>query len=162
VREFKPPFSPDSVVGEMAALLKSYRISRVTGDRYAGEWSRERFLKHGINYEVSKRPKSDIYRDFLPLLNGKRCDLLDNERLLNQLVSLERRTARGGKDSIDHPPGTHDDVANVCAGVLTNLIVGKYAYDVELNNVPAHPDEKQSSTVNMLSGLERMMTARFW
>jgi hypothetical protein len=31
---------------------------------------------------------------------------------------LERRVARSGKDSIDHPPGGHDDVANACAGVL--------------------------------------------
>jgi hypothetical protein len=31
---------------------------------------------------------------------------------------LERRTARGGKDSIDHSPGQHDDVANAVAGAL--------------------------------------------
>jgi hypothetical protein len=33
------------------------------------------------------------------------------------LTSLERRTARGGKDSIDHPPRQHDDIANAVAGV---------------------------------------------
>jgi hypothetical protein len=26
--------------------------------------------------------------------------------------------ARGGKDSIDHPPGAHDDVANAVAGAI--------------------------------------------
>jgi hypothetical protein len=31
---------------------------------------------------------------------------------------LERRTARGGKDSIDHAPGAHDDLANCVAGSL--------------------------------------------
>ena len=35
-----------------------------------------------------------------------------------QLCSLERRTARGGKDSIDHSPGMHDDIANAVAGAL--------------------------------------------
>jgi hypothetical protein len=30
VREIKPPFAPDQVVSEFAALLKNYRISRVT------------------------------------------------------------------------------------------------------------------------------------
>ena len=30
----------------------------------------------------------------------------------------ERRTARGGKDSIDHPRGAHDDVANAVAGAI--------------------------------------------
>ena len=41
------------VVEEFAALLKSYGISRVTGDAYAGEWPRERFASHGITYDVS-------------------------------------------------------------------------------------------------------------
>jgi hypothetical protein len=36
LREIKPPFSPESVVGEFSALLKSYRVSKITGDRYAG------------------------------------------------------------------------------------------------------------------------------
>jgi hypothetical protein len=35
-----------------------------------------------------------------------------------QLRFLERRTARGGKDSIDHGPGQHDDLANSVAGAL--------------------------------------------
>lgn len=37
LREVKPPFSPEAVVIELAALLKSYRVTRVSGDRYAGE-----------------------------------------------------------------------------------------------------------------------------
>jgi hypothetical protein len=40
-----------------------------------------------------------------PLLNSGRVELLDNSRLISQLCNLERRTARGGRDSIDHPPG---------------------------------------------------------
>jgi len=44
--------------------------------------------------------------------------LLDVPRLASQLCGLERRTARGGKDSIDHGPGAHDDLANAAAGAL--------------------------------------------
>jgi hypothetical protein len=116
VRERKPPFSPEAVVNEFAELLRSYRICKVTGDRYAGDWPRERFREHGIAYEPSDKPKSDLYRDLLPVLNSRKLDLLDDQRLLAQLTSLERRTARGGKDSIDHPPGSHDDLANAVAG----------------------------------------------
>ena len=47
-----------------------------------------------------------------------RVALLDNARLKNQLVDLERRTSRIGRDVIDRPPGGHDDVANPCAGAL--------------------------------------------
>jgi len=36
----------------------------------------------------------------MPLINSRGCDLLDNDRMLHQLVSLERRTARGGRDCI--------------------------------------------------------------
>jgi hypothetical protein len=43
--------------------------------------------------------------------------LVDNPRLVNQIAAPERRTSRGGKDSIDHAPGAHDDLANVVAGV---------------------------------------------
>ena len=121
VREVRPPFSPDSVVEEFAALLKTYGVSRVTGDAYAGEWPRERFASHGITYDVSTRNKSQIYGEFLPALNGQRVRLLDLPRLTGQLVSLERRTARGGRDSIDHAPGAHDDLANAVCGVLVNL-----------------------------------------
>jgi hypothetical protein len=118
IRERRPPFSPKSVVDEFAQLLRIYGITAVRGDRYAGEWPRERFRVHGIAYELSDKSKSDIYRDFLPIVNSKQCDLLDHQRLFGQLVSLERRTARGGRDSIDHAPGGHDDVANAVAGVV--------------------------------------------
>src|SRR5207302_1297685 len=36
VREVRPPFSPDTVVTEFAAVLKSYGLVEVEGDAYAG------------------------------------------------------------------------------------------------------------------------------
>jgi hypothetical protein len=45
-------------------------LSRVTGDRYAGEWSRERFRVYGITYDLSEKPKGDIHRNVLPMLNA--------------------------------------------------------------------------------------------
>jgi hypothetical protein len=41
--------------------------------------------------------------------------------LVDQLVNLERRTGRGGRDIIDHPPHGHDDIANAVAGVCELL-----------------------------------------
>lgn len=118
IRERKPPFSPEDTTAEFCQLLKAYRISRVQGDRYAGEWPREQFRKGGITYECSAKPKSDLYRDMMPLINSGKVDLLEHDRLQTQLISLERRTSRGGRDSIDHPPGGHDDIANAVAGCL--------------------------------------------
>ena len=118
IREIVPPFSPESVAKEFAELLKHYRIRQVWGDRYAGEWPREQFRKHNIIYRVSEKAKSDIYRDLLPIINSRKCELLDDPKLFTQLANLERRTARGGRDSIDHPPGSHDDVVNAVAGAI--------------------------------------------
>jgi len=117
VREIPAPFDPESATEEFAKLLKSYRLSRVTGDRYAGEWCRQAFEKRGICYTPSEAPKSALYTDLLPKLNSRMIRLVDNSRLINQLAALERKTSRGGKDTIDHPPAGHDDVANVVAGV---------------------------------------------
>ncbi|HEY6676325.1 MAG TPA: hypothetical protein VIZ87_06020 [Terrimicrobium sp.] len=119
IRERRSPFSPEQVVGDFADTLKSYRISRVVGDRYGGVWPAEQFKKCGIIYEASDRTKSQLYFDLLPLINSSQIRLIDNDRLVHQLVSLERRTARGGRDSIDHPPGARDDVANAVAGVAS-------------------------------------------
>jgi hypothetical protein len=109
LREIKAPFSPENAVSEFAALLKSYKISKIEGDHYAGSWPIEQFRKFGIHYVPSARPKSELYVDLLPLINSRRIELVDDARLINQLCALERRTARGGRDSIDHPPGGRDD-----------------------------------------------------
>ena len=121
IREVRPPFSPEGVVFDSAETLKRYGINRVVGDRYAGEWPREQFRKYGITYDPSAEPKSYLYQNLLPVINSQKVLLLDNERLINQLVSLERRTSRGGRDIIDHPPNGHDDIANAVAGVVSLL-----------------------------------------
>jgi hypothetical protein len=118
IRERKAPFSPESVVAEFAETLKEYGVSRIVGDRYSGEWCREAFRRHGIEYVPAEKPKSQIYIDVLPLLNSGAVELLDSERLVLQFVALERRTTRGGRDTVDHPPGGKDDLANSVAGVL--------------------------------------------
>jgi hypothetical protein len=118
VREHRPPFSPEAVVREFSALAKMYRLHTLTGDHWGGEFVREPFRTHGIKYDPSDKPKSDLYRDFLPLANSGKVELLDHARLATQLCALERRTARSGRDSIDHAPGGHDDIANAVAGAL--------------------------------------------
>jgi hypothetical protein len=119
IRERRPPFSPDDVCREFAATLKSYGITTVQGDHYAGQWPRERFAVHGVEYAPTNLTKNEIYLTALPMLNSARVELLDHPRCISQLCALERRTARSGKDSIDHPPNQHDDVCNaVCAALV--------------------------------------------
>lgn len=124
IRERKPPFSPEAVVLEFCETLKAYGISEVTGDRYAGEWPREQFRKCGIAYRIAEKPRSELYRDLLPGLNSGKIGLLDNPTLTTQLVGLERRVSRAGRESIDHAPGGHDDVANAVAGAMSLVSFG--------------------------------------
>jgi hypothetical protein len=126
IREIKPPFSPSTVIDDFARLLEMYRVRRVVGDRYAGEFTRELFRKQNIHYVCSEKTKSDLFRDLLPLLNSGRIFLPRNDRLVNQLCALERRTSRAGKDSIDHGPNGHDDLANAVAGAAHLISLALY------------------------------------
>ncbi len=114
-------------------MCKAYRVKRVGGDRYAGEFPRELFRKHGgIAYEPATKIKSDLFRDLLPLLNSGRIVLPKSERLVSQLCGLERRVSRAGKDSIDHGIGGHDDLANAVAGVCDVIVSGIGSYNLEV------------------------------
>jgi hypothetical protein len=62
-------------------------------------------------------------------INSKRVALLDHPRLILKLCGLERRVARSGRDSIDHAPGAHDDVANCVAGLYAETINKYPNYD---------------------------------
>lgn len=122
IREIRPPFSPEAVVAEFCDLMRRYRVSRVYGDRYGGEWVREAFRKAGVHYSASEKSKTELYRVLVPMVNSGAADLLDDDRLVAQLTQLERRVTRGGGDSIDHPPGGHDDLANAAAGAISHAM----------------------------------------
>ena len=136
LRERRPPFSPDDVAAEFAALLKSLSHHNISGDRYAGEWPRERFRAQDIGYEPAEKPKSDLYRDLLPTLNARRIDLIDDKRLQAAAGGLGAQDGEIGKDSIDHAPNGHDDLANAVAGVAGLLAVGSYMNDLNWVGVP--------------------------
>lgn len=118
VYEKRAPFDPSVAVAEIAALLDSYGLGTVTGDRYAANWVTEGFGKVGVAYSNSERDRSQLYLDAIPLFTSGRARLLDNPRLIHQFASLERRTSPLGKDRIDHGPNGHDDLCNAAAGAL--------------------------------------------
>jgi hypothetical protein len=120
-RGTKGKFDPMQVTREYAELLKQYRIGSVTGDNYAAQWTAGAWTDCGISYVRSDIPKSQIYLESLPLFTRGLVRLPDHQTLLRELRLLERQTHRGGKDSVDHPRGAHDDYANACCGVLRAL-----------------------------------------
>jgi hypothetical protein len=121
VRSVRAPFDPAAVVHEYAELLRRYRLRRVVGDAYSGEWVVSAFRGEGIAYRSAAKPKSVLYLEALPLFTRVEVEVPDDRRLLVELGALERRTARGGRDSVDHPRGGRDDSANAVCGLLVEL-----------------------------------------
>jgi hypothetical protein len=85
------------------------------------------------------------------MLNSGRITLPRCDRLFNQLVSLERHVARGGRDVIDHPRDQHDDLANAAMGaaVLAGSHGGYFealvraCRDDDAPNEPTWPDKER-------------------
>lgn len=114
---WRAPFNPHHIIGKQAEELKRFGLRSVTGDNYAAAFVADSFKSQGVHYLKSELAKSELYREFLPRLCSAEIELLDDECLIDQIASLERRTRSGGNDLIDHPPGGRDDLANVVAGV---------------------------------------------
>ena len=112
--------TPAAIVAEFADLLKSYSIREAKADRYGGSWPADEFERHAIRVEPAGKPKSDLYQDCLSALNSGRVELPPDDRMQTQFMSLERRTSRAGRDSVDHPPGGHDDRSNAVAGLVAS------------------------------------------
>ena len=147
VREIVAPFDPESATDEFVKLFQSYRIKKTSGDRYAAQWCAQAFEKRKIEYRPSELAKSALYQNLLPHLNGRTIRLLDNERAINQIASLERRTARGGRDSIDHPPQGRDDIANAIAG-LAYVAINRYVPPMaQWGTYGQFPDQRAPSSL---------------
>jgi hypothetical protein len=114
-------FDPQQVTQAYADLLREYGIHSVTGDAYSAQWVAGAWTGAGVSYVQSDLPKSRIYLEVLPLFARGLVKLPDHPTLLRELRLLERQTHRGGRDSVDHPRGGHDDHANALCGALRQL-----------------------------------------
>jgi hypothetical protein len=110
--------SPEAAVAEFSELCKSYGISTVTGDNYAKSWPQEAFRRYGILYLRCDQIRSDFYIAAARLIRSGRVELLDHPKMLLQFATLERKTSPFGRDTVNHPPGGHDDICNAVAGAL--------------------------------------------
>ena len=118
--------------------LKQYRCYKVEGDKYAGEWPKEQFAKQGVLYEECAEPKSELYLSLIPLLTSRHVELPDDAELGKQLMRLERRKTKVGRDVIDHPTGGHDDSANAVAGVC-KMVGSQTLFKPEYTTVQRRP-----------------------
>jgi hypothetical protein len=132
VYERRAPFDSEATITDVATLAKQYGVSTIRGDDYGADLVVAAFRRHGITYRNlrltdadgnnGKLNRSEIYLNAIGLFTAGRIRLPDNPRLVHQLISLERRASRSsGHDTVDHPAGGHDDLANAACGCLVAL-----------------------------------------
>ena len=123
----EPPFNPRIAVKKFTTVCRDYGVSKVTGDRYAGETFRADFQEYDISYQVADSSKSELYDQFEPRLNAGEVELLDDSKLQEQLLTL---VIKGSK--IQHLSGDHDDHANAAVGALLLATGKKGGFDLDL------------------------------
>jgi hypothetical protein len=116
VRGRRAPFDPSSVADEFSELMRQYRVRTATADRYAAEWVVSVFAERNIVTKPCEKSKSEVYLEAEPLFARGAISIPADRTLLTELRNLERRTHRGGRDTVDHPVAGHDDFANACCG----------------------------------------------
>jgi hypothetical protein len=133
LRAWAPPFSPSTVIAEIADLLRRYRLQKISGDRYSPGFVSEGFRMHGIRYEPSPFDRSQLYLEVLNGMNSAAVVFLDDRGLLRELRGFERRRgSNGGRDRVDHGPHAHDDRANAAAGAVVLAMQAPRAMDPKL------------------------------
>jgi hypothetical protein len=130
--EKRAPFDPDDALREVSDLCREFGSYTAYGDNWSAELLVAGFRRFGVTYknitvrdrgEEHKLNRSQIYLASLPAFTAGRVRLPYSERLIHQLISLERRPSSSGHDSVDHPQrgGHHDDLANVVAACVVML-----------------------------------------
>jgi hypothetical protein len=111
------PFRPVDVVARFAETLKSYRVRTITTDRYAAEWNASAWKDVGLEHRTSDLMRSELYLASLATFNAEKVELPPDRKKLNQFAQLQRRV-RGGRETVDHMSGGHDDRCNSVAGAV--------------------------------------------
>jgi hypothetical protein len=160
LRGREPPFDPQEVTREHAALAREYGCSRVYGDCYSGDWILSAFRECGVTYERAEKSKSDLYLEGLPTFSRGLVSLPEHRRLGRELRLLERHVSRTGRDRVDHGRGGSDDYANSVFGALhLAMSTGRYRYPRNMDWVSGPP--AADADAETAAAAERFQQQRF-
>ncbi len=116
--------NPTTILTEIANLITPYGVQILYTDQYQLESLQQIGLGLGLSIEgvdFTSKSKAKIYGNLQQLVNQKKLELLDPrlsepaERLVNELIWLERRQTAQSTVQISAPEGKHDDMASVLA-----------------------------------------------
>jgi hypothetical protein len=114
--EQRPPFAMRAVIKHVCSIARFWGCTEITGDQF-GKGYISFFAEHGIRYVVSPLNTPEIY------LHSRASWSADNvvlpvfetttERAVEQLLTLRRKVAPGGRETVDHigSKHVHDDLA---------------------------------------------------
>jgi len=112
------PVKSMEVAQFISTICKEYGISRVHADQYAFQPLKEIFEQYGINLvemPFTNTLKKQIYYNLKSLIHNLKIDLLDNPINISEIKQLKVEQTSTGLVRIGHPPGGHDDCADVTA-----------------------------------------------
>lgn len=140
-KAYTPPFSTKLVIDDIAELLSPYHIKKVYGDRHGQGYIESAFLDAGLKYKTvdAQHSASNNFLQAEKVINAGVVSLLDNAELLREFRILDRVRSLTG-DRVDHPRGTHDDLAAAVSGALV--------YAREAARVPASKMQVRSITLS--------------
>lgn len=114
-RHWPAPHDPAQVAREVAAFLHGYNVRSAVADQYGAELTRSIYAEAGLTLIASELNRSESYLALQPQFTTGRIEIPDDPRLRAELLGLERRTGKSGKDAVDHRVGQHDDLSNSLA-----------------------------------------------
>src|SRR2546426_2577326 len=120
----KSPLNSDTVLDDIAALAKEYRITSVVSDQYAVVPLSDGLRRRGVvltSQPLTNELKADIYGSLKRAVNLHEVELLDDRQLVAELIGLEIRPTPSGKPKIEAGHGGKDDRAMVVATVVHGL-----------------------------------------
>jgi hypothetical protein len=118
VRGRQGPFDPMAVTREYTALCKQYRVNSVTGDRYGKQWVQQAWRDLLGTYNEAGLYAWQLFLEALAPFNRGLVELPNLSPLVHEFKSLQRVAGWSGRESVECPRGSHDDLANSVAGCL--------------------------------------------
>lgn len=112
------PQDPAEIFAEVAKRLREYGCRTAYTDQYGLEALQYLAQQHGFSLEevtFSSESKAEIYGNLQSLLRQGRLHLLDDDVMIKELKSIEKKLTQAGKVTIGAPEGMHDDMATVAA-----------------------------------------------
>jgi hypothetical protein len=132
------PLSPDRVLGEIAAVCKSYRVDMVTTDQFAADALRDIADRHGLVLRVetiTAQKKVELFENMRTKIAEGDVELPPDPVLRSDLLSIRKRVTQSGI-SFELPKtadGRHADFAPAVALVLAQHV------DAPALDAPAKP-----------------------